>query len=106
MNPRNTADHALVREINLSSVLRLIYEAAPLSRAQLAARTGLNKSTVSSLVGDLLERKLIHETGIDSIGAGRPATMLEVNPQAGAVIAVELGVDFVAAALIDLTGHI
>jgi glucokinase-like ROK family protein len=106
MEAKNTADQAFVREMNLSSVLRLVYNEAPLSRAQLAARTGLNKSTVSSLVEDLLDRKLIHETGVNSVGTGRPATLLEINPKAGCIVGVELGVDFVAAVLTDFVGNI
>ena len=103
---KNTADQAFVRETNLSSVLRLIHNQAPLSRAQLAGMTGLNKSTVSSLVEELLERKLVHETGMNSAGAGRPATLVEINPKAGCIIGVELGVDFVAAVLTDFVGTI
>ena len=106
MNIRNTADHAFVREINLSSVLRMVYSEAPLSRAQLAAKTGLNKSTISNIVDDLLDRKLIHETGINSVGTGRPATQLEINSKVGAVLGVELGVDFVAVVLADFKGRI
>jgi glucokinase-like ROK family protein len=85
-------------------VLRRVYDEAPISRAMLASRIGLNKSTVSSLVEDLLERKLVREMGTDSNGAGRPATLLEINPRVGAVISIEMGVDFVAAALIDFMG--
>ncbi|HEY9152240.1 MAG TPA: ROK family protein, partial [Anaerolineales bacterium] len=106
MKSFNTADQAFVREVNLSSVLRLIHNEAPLSRARLAAETGLNKSTVSSLVEDLLDRNLIHETGMNSTGTGRPATLLEINPQAGGIIGVELGVDFVAIVLTDFIGTI
>jgi len=102
----NIADQAFVRETNLSSVLRLIHDEAPLSRARLASMTGLNKSTVSSLVEELLERGLVHETGMNSAGAGRPATLLEINPRAGCIIGVELGVDFVAAVLTDFMGRI
>ena len=103
---KNTADQAFVRELNLSSVLRLIHTQAPVSRAKLAVITGLNKSTISSLVEELLERNLIHETGVNSIGAGRPATLLEINPQAGCIIGVELGVDFVSVALTDFLSNI
>lgn len=103
---KNTADQVLVREINLSSVLRLIHTQAPVSRAQLAQLTGLNKSTVSSLVDELLERGLVHETGINSAGTGRPATLLEINPQAGYVIGVELGVDFVSVGIADFLGQL
>ncbi len=106
MLAKNTADHGLVRELNLSLVLRLIYSQAPLSRAQLALKTGLNKSTVSSLVEDLLSRRLIHETGTNSMGTGRPATLLEINPQAGCIVGVELGVDYIASMLINFVGEI
>ncbi len=105
MQLKSTTDQASLREFNLSSVLKLIYKQAPLSRAQLATRTGLNKSTISSLVEDLIERGLIHETGVNSVGAGRPATLLEIDAHVGAVIAVELGVDFVAVGLTDFAGN-
>ena len=85
---KNTADQAFVRETNLSSVLRLIHTQSPISRAQLAVITGLNKSTVSSLVDELLNQNLIHETGSNSGAAGRPAMQLEINPQAGLIIGV------------------
>ena len=103
---KNTADQTFVRETNLSSVLRLIHTQSPISRAQLAVITGLNKSTVSSLVDELLTRNLVHETGSNSGAAGRPATWLEINPQAGMIIGVELGVDFVSVAVTDLLGNI
>jgi glucokinase-like ROK family protein len=106
MNSKNTADQAFVRETNLSLVLRLINTQPPISRAQLAVITGLNKSTVSSLVDELLECNLIHETGSNTGGAGRPATLLEMNPQAGSIIGVELGVDFVSVAVTDFLGNI
>ena len=103
---KTTADRAFLREINLSSVLQLIQTQARISRAQLAVQTGLNKSTVSSLVDDLLERRLVHETGINSAGTGRPATLLEINPLAGYMIGVELGVDFVSVAIADFLGNL
>jgi glucokinase-like ROK family protein len=103
---RTTADQALVRELNLSSVLRLIQSGAPLSRAKVASLTGLNKSTVSSLGEELLERRLVLESGINSVGAGRPATLLELNPKAGTIVGVELGVDFVSIVVTDFTANI
>ena len=50
MTSNNLAAQTSLREMNLSLVLRFIYHDAPLSRAQLAGKTGLNKSTISSLV--------------------------------------------------------
>lgn len=106
MATHNSADQALVRELNLSLVLRHIHNGAPVSRAKIAHATGLNKSTVSSLVEALLNRKLIHETGINSTGTGRPARQLEINPRAGGVIGAEFGVDFIAVAVTDFSGNI
>jgi glucokinase-like ROK family protein len=103
---KNTADQATVRERNLSSVLRLVHSQSPISRAQLAIATGLNKSTVSSLIDELITQNFVHETGINSGAAGRPATWLEINPRAGLIIGVELGVDFVTVAVTDLLGNI
>ena len=105
MTHHDSADQALVRELNLSLVLRMIHNEAPVSRAQIAKATGLNKSTVSSLVESLLERRLVYETGFNSAGTGRPARLLEINPQAGGIIGVELGVDFAAIVLTDFTGN-
>jgi glucokinase-like ROK family protein len=106
MHTLKTVDQSFVRELNLSSVLRHLHDRSTLSRAQLALLTGLNKSTVSSLVEELFERGLIYETGINSNGTGRPATLLEINPKAGGIIGLELGVDFVAVLLTDLVGNV
>lgn len=103
---KNTTDQAFVRERNLSSVLRMIHAQSPISRAQIAVITGLNKSTISSLVDELLARELIHETGSNTGATGRPATLIEMNPQAGLIIGVELGVDFISVAVTDFLGNI
>jgi glucokinase-like ROK family protein len=107
VRPRyQTGDQTLVREINLSTVLRYLQADAPLSRAGLASLTGLNKTTVSSLVEELIDRRLIHEVGLDTSGPGRPATLLELHPGGGCIVGVELGVDFILAILTDLAGHV
>ncbi|MDO9348489.1 MAG: ROK family protein, partial [Anaerolineales bacterium] len=103
---KSVVDQAFLRESNLSSVLRFLHSEVSISRAQLAALTGLNKSTISSLVEELLERGLVHEIGINSVGAGRPAMLLEINPEAGSIIGVELGVDFIFVVITDFVGKI
>jgi glucokinase-like ROK family protein len=101
-----TGDQALVREINLSTVMRCLHDGEPLSRAQLAGLTGLNKTTVSSLIEELLGRGLVREAGQVASGGGRPATILELDPAAGSMIGVQLGVDFISVVLADFTGQI
>lgn len=96
MSRIRTGDQALIREINLSIVLYALREHGVMSRAALAAHTGLTKVTVSALAQQLIARGLLVERGIGKNGLGRPGILLELNPQAGAIIAVEIGVDFVS----------
>ena len=49
-----SADYSLMREMNIALILECLHREAPLSRARLAQITGLNKTTVSSLVKELL----------------------------------------------------
>jgi glucokinase-like ROK family protein len=101
-----TGDQALVREINLSIILNCLRETSPISRAQLAEITGLNKTTVSSLVRELIARNFAREIGFDSSGGGRPAVLLELNPEAGSIIGLEIGVDFILALLTDFKAQV
>ena len=73
------ADFADVRATNLAVVLRYVRGHVPCSRADIAAATGLNKATVSSLVADLIDRRLLRETGLTENRIGRPATMLVLD---------------------------
>jgi glucokinase-like ROK family protein len=91
-----TGDHALIRQINLSAILYHLQESAPISRAALAEITGLNKTTVSSLVGELIEKQFAHEIGLESGAVGRRAMLLKLNPAAGCIVSGEIGVDFIS----------
>jgi hypothetical protein len=91
-----TGDQALVREINLSLIMQRLFEHQSLSRAALAEVTGLNKSTVSSLVQELQAMGFVHEIGLNSGNVGRPSVMLELNAKAGFIVSGELGVDYVS----------
>jgi glucokinase-like ROK family protein len=91
-----TGDQTLVREINLSLIMQRLRMHSSLSRAALAEVTGLNKSTVSSLVQELIAHHLVREIGLDSSGIGRPSILLELNPEAGYIVSCEIGVDFIS----------
>ncbi|MBE0408348.1 MAG: ROK family transcriptional regulator [Anaerolineales bacterium] len=97
---------SLVRIKNLSSVLEWLHIGGPRSRAQLAQLTGLNKSTISSLVGELINRGFINEVGDDTSGIGRPGTILQLNPNAGWGIGVEIGVGYISIIISNFIGEI
>ena len=101
-----TGDQTLIREINLSIILNCLRSTAPLSRSQLAQMTGLNKTTVSSLVKELLDGGFIKEVGLGNSHGGRRAVMLDLNPNAGNIIGLEIGVDFISIILTDFRARI
>jgi glucokinase-like ROK family protein len=88
-----TGDQALVRQMNLSVIMHHLRENGSVSRAALAEMSGLNKTTVSSLVQELIDQRFIEEFGLNSAGAGRPAILLRLNPSAGTIVAAEVDVD-------------
>jgi predicted NBD/HSP70 family sugar kinase len=95
-----------VRRHNLGVVLRHVAEHGPRSRAAIAQETGLNKTTVSSLVGELIDFGLVRETEIELRGTvGRPALPVELSGKRVVGLGLELGVDFLAVRASDLTGE-
>ncbi len=87
-----TGDQSLVRELNRSILLQRLRVAPPLSRADLAAVTGLNKTTVSNLIDELIADGFVREIGRDASGGGRPGVLLELNADGGWIIGGEIGV--------------
>ncbi len=101
-----TGDQNWVREHNLAIVLNYLWEAGePIARARLTEISGLNKSTIGSLLAQLQDWSFIRETGTTSVGPGRPGVMIDINPDAGRLIGIELGVDFISAVLTDLKAN-
>jgi hypothetical protein len=94
-----TGDQEKVRKVNKSIILNMLRLHAPISRAQVANLTGLNRGTVSNIVNVLIAEGLVYEDEQKGSGIGRPAISLGLRPDGGAVIGVEIGVDFIAVLL-------
>ncbi|WIB36269.1 helix-turn-helix domain-containing protein [Curtobacterium sp. MCJR17_043] len=73
--PVRTTD--VVRRRNLARVLRLVHEGGPMPRSALTRETGLNRSTVAALVGELVELGLVVEGGTRR---PRPASAVRARP--------------------------
>lgn len=102
----NTADQAWVRKMNRSVILAVFRTHKTLSRARLASETGLNPSTVSSIVGELIDENLIRETNLVQSSTGRPGMLLELNPEGGCAIGVEINVDYIEMIVSDFAANI
>lgn len=101
-----TGNQQLVKQINKSLVLETILKEAPISRADISQKVGLNKGTVSSLVNELIEEHLIYESGPGKSSGGRRPVMLLFNEKAGYSIGIDLGVNYILGVLTDLKGNI
>ncbi|WP_431934412.1 ROK family transcriptional regulator [Micromonospora sp. RP3T] len=100
-----TADLGDVRVANRAVVLGHVRRHAPCSRADVAARTGLNKATVSSLVSELIEHGLLRETGLTENRVGRPATMLVLDGARYVGLGLQIGADELVVVAADLSGE-
>ncbi|MGM9470905.1 ROK family protein [Pseudarthrobacter sp. YS3] len=98
-----------VRRGNLALVMgRIAHSPAGthLTRAQIAAATGLTKASVSSLVLDLLNAGIVREVGLNPQGErGRPGVGLELDPANG-MMGMEVNVDYISAGVTDLAGNL
>jgi predicted NBD/HSP70 family sugar kinase len=100
-------DQQLVRRINRSVLLRLLRARPGLSRARLAAESGLTKSTVSLLVRELLEDGWLDEAGAAAAdGLGRPSIPLQIHAGVRALIGVEIAVEVVRVVCVSLLGEV
>jgi predicted NBD/HSP70 family sugar kinase len=100
------ADQVVVRRHNLAVVLRHLRDSGPRSRARVAAETGLNKATVSSLVSELADRGLVGEGEPERGSVGRPGQTVVLDGRGVCGIGAEVNVDYVAAMAVDLRGEV
>ncbi|RKN05849.1 ROK family transcriptional regulator [Streptomyces radicis] len=95
-----------MRQRNLSRVLHTLAE-GPLSRAAVAARIGLTRAAVSTLVDELLRGGLLVERGPGRSGSvGRPGTELLLADRGPCGLGAEIGVDHLAVCVMDLRGDV
>ncbi len=94
-----------LRRINRSTLLKQIYFGGPVNRLELSQQTELSPATVTNLSGELLAEGVIIESGIEEIEAGRPRTLLTINPQYGYFIGIDVGETRIQSELFDLTMH-
>jgi predicted NBD/HSP70 family sugar kinase len=104
--PITAGTPSLLRAINERTVLELIHNRGPLSRAQVARVSGLSKPTVSLALSGLLNARLVREVGRSHGDRGPSAVLYELNPSAGWVVGIDVGRKWVRAAIADISGKI
>jgi hypothetical protein len=99
------ASSETARVINRDIVLELIRASQPLSRADLARRSGLGRSTISQIVEQLIDENWVREGAMGSLPRGRRPTLVGLNGDLVA-IAVDIHPRQASVALVDLNGRL
>jgi predicted NBD/HSP70 family sugar kinase len=97
---------SLLRALNERTILEAVRASGPVSRAELARRTGISRPTVSLVLTALLEDGLVQETTLDPGQPHYGAVYYEADPEAALVLGVDFGSRSVRTALCDLAGEV
>lgn len=97
-----------IKLMNRNTVLSLIVKVKTISRAMISQQTNLSKSTVSSIVEELLSENIIREMGegISTKLGGRKPIDLVFNPSAGYISGIDIGAFKSICVISDLSGKI
>lgn len=101
MNKKSLKD---VKVNNTTQVLEYILRQEPVSRIEIAERSGLSPSTVSQAVSFLLGEGVVEEVREGESTGGRKPILLQMKADYGCVITVEIRRDGVKAVIFDLGG--
>lgn len=96
------------RFVNSSRVLRDIWIHKETSRIQIARNLGLDKSTISSIISELLRIGIVNETTEGAAGpqGGRKPVLLTLNRSYGCVVGIEVRPESYTAVAVDLEGSV
>jgi len=97
---------SLIRAMNEQLLLEYIRQRGPCSRAELARVSGLSKPTVSLALDNVERAGLVRIAGQRTGVPGRSARLYEIRPDAGLVLGLDIGHEYVRGAIADLTGEI
>jgi len=94
------------RQHNSRLVLNTIYQQGQISRVDISRSTRLTRTTVSEIVSVYIEDGLVVEAGLSQSTGGKPATLLEVDPNARVMVGVDLAEQVFRGALVNMRGEI
>jgi predicted NBD/HSP70 family sugar kinase len=102
----HTAHFGTMRAINRQIVLNYVRDRGPISRAEIARRTSLQRSTISEIVDSLLGEGLIEEVGAGASTGGRRPTLLRLRASGAAAVGIDIAPTHTTVASCDLAGSV
>jgi len=95
-----------IRDINRQIVLNYVREREPISRAEIARETELQRSTISAIVEDLKSEGLVEEVGEGESTGGRRPTLLKLRAAEPIALGVSITPTCTTVAISDLAGRV
>lgn len=95
-----------LKTYNQQQVLHVIFSDGPISRVDIAAKTGLTQQTITNIVGRLLKDNLVVEGSTKTTGAGRNPIPLEINYKGIFAIGIEITVKYIRGVIINFNREI
>ena len=95
-----------IRDINRQIVLNYVREREPISRAEIARETDLQRSTISAIVEDLKSEGLVEEVGEGESTGGRRPTLLKLRAAGPIALGVSITPTCTTIATSDLAGRV
>ncbi|MFL6256675.1 MAG: ROK family protein [Pyrinomonadaceae bacterium] len=102
----HTAHFGTMRAINRQIVLNYVRDRGPISRAEIARRTSLQRSTISEIVDLLLAEGLIEEVGAGASTGGRCPKLLALRASGAAAVGIDIAPTHTTVASCDLSGSV
>ncbi|GKX30257.1 transcriptional regulator [Vallitalea longa] len=102
----NKLDQGYIKKKNLHLVLKLIKTNKSISRADIVKMTNMSPTSVSRIVGNLIDLGLVRETETYSKGVGRKAILLEINLKSILTVGAYINKHIVKAGIVDFGGGI
>jgi hypothetical protein len=90
LNEIKVARSETARDINRRTVLNLVRRLQPISRAALARRSGMQRSTVSAIIEQLIAHRWVLEGAGDQLPRGRKPTFLHLNSDRASIIGIDI----------------
>lgn len=106
MNKVVRGSFELMKQLNVSAVLKVIRDNGSLSRADVAKITGLTPASVTNITKMLIEDEYLVECKVGQSSGGRPPIMLELNPNARCVMGISIGVGMIDVVITNLSAEI
>lgn len=96
----------LMKQLNISVVLKAIMSNGALSRAEIAKITGLTPASITNITKELMEKGYLVQSRIGESSGGRPPIILELNPDARHIIGVNIGVGKIEVVISNIAAEI